>query len=365
MRALRKIVTVSAVSVLVVGASTLAFGAEENRIAGTDRYDTSLKIAQQYFPQPQTIMVATGKNFPDALAAGPYAAKEKAPILLVGDAPTAEQTAYIQQAKPKKIVILGGTGAVSAQTETALAPLASEGITRIDGENRFKTAENIGKAMGWGTELFVANGYDFPDALAGGAYAARLGQPLMLSGGEAVVTFPGKVTILGGPQAVPDSGVKANEVVRVAGATRFETAAMIADLKPAKTAFLASGLNFPDALSAVPAAAITDQPLLLARPECSPVVPKVPVTMLGGPTALGANAQQACPAPTAQPAPTPTAQPKPAPANGMYASCAEVWKALGRPIKKGEPGYSPKLDRDGDGIACQVDPSKPYVSYKK
>ncbi len=35
-----------------------------------------------------------------------------------------------------------------------------------------------------------------------------------------------------------------------------------------------------------------------------------------------------------------------------YANCTEVRKAGKAPIKQGEPGYSTKLDRDGDGIAC-------------
>ncbi|SCA96696.1 Uncharacterized protein BWINRA5_00011 [Bacillus mycoides] len=38
--------------------------------------------------------------------------------------------------------------------------------------------------------------------------------------------------------------------------------------------------------------------------------------------------------------------------NVSYANCAEVRKAGKAPIKQGEPGYSKKLDKDGDGIAC-------------
>ena len=40
--------------------------------------------------------------------------------------------------------------------------------------------------------------------------------------------------------------------------------------------------------------------------------------------------------------------------NIVYNSCAEVKAANAAPIKKGEPGYSKKLDRDGDGIACEL-----------
>jgi len=36
-----------------------------------------------------------------------------------------------------------------------------------------------------------------------------------------------------------------------------------------------------------------------------------------------------------------------------YANCAAVRAAGADPIRVGEPGYNRKLDRDGDGIACE------------
>ncbi|WP_169815902.1 excalibur calcium-binding domain-containing protein, partial [Microbacterium ginsengisoli] len=59
------------------------------------------------------------------------------------------------------------------------------------------------------------------------------------------------------------------------------------------------------------------------------------------------------PAP-AQPAPAP-AQPAPAPAQPdvTYKNCSEVRAAGKAPLYRGQPGYAAKLDRDGDGIACE------------
>ena len=61
--------------------------------------------------------------------------------------------------------------------------------------------------------------------------------------------------------------------------------------------------------------------------------------------------------PAPNPAPNPKPNPKP-PANAYYKNYTEVWNAIGRPIKRGEPGYGSHLDRDGDGVGCEVDPRK-------
>lgn len=64
------------------------------------------------------------------------------------------------------------------------------------------------------------------------------------------------------------------------------------------------------------------------------------------------------PAPAPAPAPKPAPQPAPArsgklPANGYYANCAAARSAGVAPIYSHEPGYRSKLDRDGDGVACE------------
>ncbi|MCI1833693.1 MAG: excalibur calcium-binding domain-containing protein [Bifidobacterium tibiigranuli] len=67
-------------------------------------------------------------------------------------------------------------------------------------------------------------------------------------------------------------------------------------------------------------------------------------------------APKPAPQPAPKPAPAPPA-PKPAPQPGVtYKNCTAVWKALGHGLNRGDPGYSPKLDRDGDGKACEKRP---------
>lgn len=54
-----------------------------DRLAGGDRYGTSRAVAATDAPTEQTLVIATGQNFPDGLAAGPYVARTGAALLLV------------------------------------------------------------------------------------------------------------------------------------------------------------------------------------------------------------------------------------------------------------------------------------------
>jgi hypothetical protein len=48
---------------------------------------------------------------------------------------------------------------------------------------------------------------------------------------------------------------------------------------------------------------------------------------------------------------------QPPPPQPYYDNCTDVWNSIGRPLNRGEPGYeTPRLDREGDGVACEIDP---------
>ena len=55
--------------------------------------------------------------------------------------------------------------------------------------------------------------------------------------------------------------------------------------------------------------------------------------------------------------PKPPSNPNP-PSDVYYKNCTAVWNAIGHSIRRGQPGYGDHLDRDGDGIACEIDPRK-------
>jgi spore germination protein YaaH len=99
-----------------------------NRIAGGDRYSTAAYISASTFaPGAPVVYVATGLNFPDALAGAAVAGSQGAPILLVapGSIP-AVTAAELARLQPGRIVVLGGTGVVS-EAVAAAARVAAGG----------------------------------------------------------------------------------------------------------------------------------------------------------------------------------------------------------------------------------------------
>lgn len=282
------------------------------RVAGTTRFDTAVEIAKKYFPgERTTVYVANGMNFPDALAAGPAAASESAPLLLTAKGSIqANVLDEIRRMKPKSIKVVGGADVVSDDVAAELAKIGA--VTRIEGGDRFATAAKVSSSRGatQGT-VYIANGMNFPDALAGGSGAAREDASMLLTApkamsDETIVELrrlnPKKVVLVGGTDVVSTAvqrqvgdilgtGV---EIVRAAGATRFETSALIIENVTGKsylaadgktsvlptTAFLATGLNFPDALAGIPAAHVAKAPLALVRNVCQPVPVKTQLDKL-------------------------------------------------------------------------------------
>jgi putative cell wall-binding protein len=161
---------------------------------------------------------------------------------------------------------------------------ATPATSRISGTDRYATAAALSRqAYPTGaTRVFVSTGSDFPDALAGGAAAGHLSNPVLLvqKGGIPAATRaeldrlnPQRIVVLGGTSVVSEA-VRAGlvpyastgEVTRLSGADRYATAAKISSTYYAPgvaAAFVATGAGFADALAGTPAAALRDSPLLL------------------------------------------------------------------------------------------------------
>lgn len=182
------------------------------RIQGADRYATAAKISSSFPRGVPTVYVASGADFPDALAGAAVAAAGGEPVLLTKatSLPTATAQAITALA-PGKIVILGGTGAVSAAVETQLRGLGAATVSRVSGSDRYQTAALVSALLPTATSAYVASGTTFPDALAGAALAGHLGAPVLLTAptslpgvtGSALTTMrPNEIYVLGGPSAV-------------------------------------------------------------------------------------------------------------------------------------------------------------------
>jgi putative cell wall-binding protein len=96
------------------------------RIGGADRYATSLAIAEYFNLGSQAVCIATGNDFPDALAGSVYAAKHKAPIILTGRNLSERIADYVKSMKLAKITIFGGEGVVGKDIERTLKELAGD-----------------------------------------------------------------------------------------------------------------------------------------------------------------------------------------------------------------------------------------------
>jgi len=132
-----------------------------------------------------TALIATGLNFPDALAGGPAAYANKLPLLLVNDTVPAATKSAISSLGIKKAVVLGGTAAISPAVETELASLTGNPVQRLAGTDRYGTAQAVGD---WeistlsfpATSALLATGEKFPDALTGGPLGGQLKAPIVL-----------------------------------------------------------------------------------------------------------------------------------------------------------------------------------------
>lgn len=207
------------------------------RVAGVDRYETAGAIAARYKPTDvaklngkSTAIIATGKDFADALAGGPLASAPNTgayPVLLVNSTVPPATKKAIADLAIKQVVILGGTSAVSSTVQTELETETGSQAVRLAGTNRYGTATKIADAalkdFGFaGKEALIANGVVFADALAGGPLGAIRGAPILLTEQVRLTDEPktwlashsstvATVTALGGTAAVSDGTLSAAE----------------------------------------------------------------------------------------------------------------------------------------------------------
>lgn len=295
-----------------------ASGPEMTRLSGSDRYATAAAISSDTFARGVPVAyVATGAAFPDALAAGAAAAHHDGPVLLVTVSGVPQATATeLSRLAPSTIKVVGGPSVVSDDVLQTLRAYATSGVVeRIAGANRYATAASV-SADTFASQVpvaYVATGQTFPDALAGVAAAGKSNGPILLVKGDAVPAEtvselkrlqPGRIVVLGSA-AVVSEAVAANlaayaiggGVSRLAGADRYATAVAVSSgtfTGGSSTAFIATGLTFPDALGGGPVAGGLPGPLLLVPGTFVPAsvaaelrrLDPDAVVLLGGPSAV-------------------------------------------------------------------------------
>ncbi|MEZ0106574.1 hypothetical protein ABH920_000555 [Catenulispora sp. EB89] len=193
------------------------------RLAGDTRYGTAVAIAKAVNPHPSTVMIATGALFPDALAAGATGQ----PVLLTdGAAMPKETAAYLNTLNPDpasggtELVTIGGPGdaaLISAYKAYKMPSWPSEIRRRVlAGADRYSTALLVARTYFSGnTNIALATGSTWPDALSGGAMIGLRGGPLLLTAptgiSPAVLSYLNSQSaslydlfLMGGPAALPN-----------------------------------------------------------------------------------------------------------------------------------------------------------------
>lgn len=235
------------------------------RMYGATRFETSYLAAKKGWTTSDTVIIAPGMSYPDALCAGPLAAKNNAPILLARNESLSSQSELknlLSSLKVKKAIIVGGPTVLSTSFENGIKAM-SISTERLGGLDRYETSVKIAQAVGTNGEVAIATGAGFADSLSISAVAGIRRMPILLTE-KSVLTGTVKkyldkqsITrsyIIGGTTVISDSVAKSvKNPERIGGADRYETNEKIFNkFKGSLTSsemFMALGTNFPDALS--------------------------------------------------------------------------------------------------------------------
>lgn len=259
---------------------------QNQRLSGSDRYDTSISIADDFGEsQFESIIVANSNDYADALSGSSLQSLGGSPLLLLNkDVKSSSKVLNYINLHLKKdgtIYILGGKSVVSSEFEQYFKEKGFSSLKRLTGVNRYDTNIKIVQASNIkeGTPVVIVNGENFPDALSISGIAAYKGYPIFMTSGrdlkksiedEISSIKPSAIYVIGGKGAVSDSIAAelkkiSNNVVRIEGKDRYETNMNVCKYfdKDADTLMISSGESYADALSGNALAAKLKAPMLI------------------------------------------------------------------------------------------------------
>ena len=279
------------------------------RLAGSTRYETSKVISQTGWQRGSSseVVLANGSTFPDALSGSALAGIYDCPVILTDSSTLSDEALYeINRLGATHVTILGGTSAISSDAQAEIEERLGEGTTtRLSGATRYATNDAILAAGSgnWASTAIVVTGESCADALSVSAYAYAAQCPILMCNANGELTSAAwsainssaitDVVVVGGTSAVPASvttqiasALGSNHVVRLAGASRYDTSSAIATWETGNNATaavqplvtlsydecaVASGenANFPDALSGASLAGHKGSVLMLVSPNDS------------------------------------------------------------------------------------------------
>ncbi|MDO5018411.1 MAG: cell wall-binding repeat-containing protein [Lagierella massiliensis] len=247
---------------------------EFERIKGENRYETAIEISKETYEKADTVIVASGQNYADALTASVLAGVKEGPLLLLDDDRLDIVKAELQRLDAKNVIIVGGDSYISESLEKSIEGYKVE---RYAGSDRYETAKKVYELVisngGNKGQVIVADGRKYPDALTAGSYAVKTKTPIILSQGDIIpakIELPKEAIIVGGIDSVgKDVESLFETVIRIKGENRYETSVKMAEefFEDSDTAILASGELFADALTASVSAGHNDYPIILTEKD--------------------------------------------------------------------------------------------------
>ncbi|WP_170159917.1 cell wall-binding repeat-containing protein [Frondihabitans australicus] len=265
---------------------------------GDDRYETAESVAAATVShtsaaRARTLYLVSGQEYPDALGAGPAASHQNAALLLTPPSGLSPWVTYFVKHHPiNKIVVVGSTASLpdriieqaKALTHYRIPVVRTAGTDRY-ATNRALISSSFGSKF---THVWVATGTDFPDALSTVSAASHDDEPLLLVNGStssldsATTAFLRRagvksINVVGGTTSI-STGVESSlasiaSTTRIAGSDRYATSELVNDAAftaPLHDEVMASGANWPDALSSDQLAAVMHAPLAIVPTSCVP-----------------------------------------------------------------------------------------------
>lgn len=261
-----KVLGIAILAVLMSSGIVTSFAATQSiqRISGNDRFETSLYVTD--FHKSDTAIVVNGYVYPDALSSITLANKYKANVVLSNNSlEKYQQREFVTNLKNrnvKTVYIIGGKASISDELEKELRKFFS--VERISGGDRYETSLKVVEMSGY-RDIIVTSGNNYPDALSTSSLVSKTKSGLLLVDGKkdnAIPSTLNPIYTVGG-----ENSVKKAFGERISGKDRYETCYKILEKVSPKTLVVASGSNFPDALSASSFAGVDSVGVILCRPR--------------------------------------------------------------------------------------------------
>ena len=213
-----------------------------NYIAGDDRVETSIKASR--YSDSKTLVLASAYNFADALSSYNIVASKNAKLILVGENTDIEDLMRSQGIE--KVYLIGGENTLKGKP-VADAKIVVKDVERIAGADRYETNKATLKVSDY-DEVGVADGRNFPDALAASGLLKQHNLGLLLVNGAKPYNTVKQVRYtFGGTDSVKQDGGR-----RISGIDRYKTSREINRvIGTARNLVFASGQKWADALSAL------------------------------------------------------------------------------------------------------------------